>query len=216
MGFVKETREGKLKMPKRTLAENSYIGLGLVYLGCLLVQFLLAGMSIFGDPSKWAAHKMFVHLFGYAIPVLMMLSALAGGFFKRIYKEMTIVFLLLFVMYFTANMGWRISWLGAFHPIAGIVFLGAGAAAVRKVLKGTYRNENPVKASAGKERGLLIWALGGAAGGFTAGILFSNVIAIVGLILVDKPIGIKFLPIYMAACSAVILPAWQYKKGEEK
>ncbi|WP_394582394.1 DUF5957 family protein [Cytobacillus firmus] len=197
-------------MPKRTMAENSYIGLGLVYLGCLLIQFLLAGMSIFGDPSKWAAHKMFVHLFGYAIPVLMMISALAGGFFKRIYKEMMAVFLLLFAMYFTANMGWKISSLGAFHPAAGVLFLGAGAAAVRKV----WKPQEPVR-SKEKNRGLLVWVLAGAAGGLTAGVILSNLIGIISFYLFDQPVGIKFLPFYLAALSAVMVPAWQYKKKQK-
>jgi Ca2+/Na+ antiporter len=198
-------------MPKRTMAENSYIGLGLVYLGCLLVQFLLAGMSIFGDPSKWAAHKMFVHLFGYAIPVLMVLSALAGGFFKQIYKELMIIFLLLFAMYFTANMGWKVSWLGAFHPIAGVLLLGAAAAVVWKVLKEPQESVRPIE----KNRGLLVWVLAGAAGGLTAGVILSNLIGIISFFVFDQPVGIKFLPFYLAALSAVIVPAWQYKKKQK-
>ncbi|KAF0822779.1 DUF5957 family protein [Cytobacillus firmus] len=198
-------------MPKRTMAENSYIGLGLVYLGCLLVQFLLAGMSIFGDPSKWAAHKMFVHLFGYAIPVLMVLSALAGGFFKQIYKELMIIFLLLFAMYFTANMGWKVSWLGAFHPIAGVLLLGAAAAVVWKVLKEPQESVRSIE----KNRGLLVWVLAGAAGGLTAGVILSNLIGIISFFVFDQPVGIKFLPFYLAALSAVIVPAWQYKKKQK-
>ncbi|EWG12915.1 DUF5957 family protein [Cytobacillus firmus] len=198
-------------MPKRTLAENSYIGLGLVYLVCLLIQFLLAGMSIFGDPSKWAAHKMFVHLFGYAIPVLMVFSALAGGFFKQIYKELMIIFLLLFAMYFTANMGWKISWLGAFHPVAGVLLLGAGTAAIRKGLKGPQESVRSME----KNRGLLVWVLAGAAGGLTAGVILSNLIGIISFYVFDQPAGIKFLPFYLAALSAVIVPAWQYKKKQK-
>ena len=180
----------------------------MVYLGCLLIQFFLAGMSIFEDPSKWAAHKLFVHMFGYAIPVLMIITALAGGFFTLIYKEIMVIFLLLFAMYFTANMGWRVGWLGAFHPIAGVLLLGAGTAAVWKVLKGLREAGH----SKEKNKGMLIWALAGAAGGLTAGVILSNLIGIFGLILFDKPMGIKFLPFYMAACSAVLLPAWQLKK----
>ncbi|WP_282141628.1 DUF5957 family protein [Cytobacillus oceanisediminis] len=198
----------KEKLPKRTLAENSYIGLGMVYLGCLLIQFFLAGISIFENPSKWAAHKLFVHMFGYAIPVLMIITALAGRFFTLIYKEIMVIFLLLFAMYFTANMDWRVGWLGAFHPIAGVLLLGAGTAAVWKVLKG-HREAGHSKE---KNKGMLIWALAGAGGGLTAGVILSNLIGIFGLILFDKPMGIKFLPFYMAACSAVLLPVWQLKK----
>ena len=46
----------------------------------------------------------------------------------------------------------------------------------------------------------------GLAGGFVVGLVLSQVIAIAGLLLVNQPLGIKFLPIYLAVAGAVIAP----------
>jgi hypothetical protein len=53
---------------------------------------------------------------------------------------------------------------------------------------------------------ILIALVVGLAGGFLLGLVLSQVIAIVGLLLVNQPIGIKFLPIYLALAGAVIAP----------
>lgn len=52
----------------------------------------------------------------------------------------------------------------------------------------------------------LIALVVGLAGGFLLGLVLSQVIAIVGLALVSQPVGIKFLPIYLALAGAVIAP----------
>lgn len=46
----------------------------------------------------------------------------------------------------------------------------------------------------------------GLAGGFLLGLVLSQLIAIGGLLLVHQPLGIKFLPIYLAITGAVIAP----------
>jgi hypothetical protein len=46
----------------------------------------------------------------------------------------------------------------------------------------------------------------GLVGGFLLGLVLSQVIAILGLLLVNQPLGIKFLPIYLALAGAVIAP----------
>lgn len=46
----------------------------------------------------------------------------------------------------------------------------------------------------------------GVAGGFALGLVLSQVIAVVGLLLFDQLVGIKFLPIYLAIAGAVIAP----------
>lgn len=53
---------------------------------------------------------------------------------------------------------------------------------------------------------LLIALVVGLAGGFLLGLALSQVIAMVGLLLVSQPVGIKFLPIYLALAGAVIAP----------
>ncbi|NTU78782.1 MAG: hypothetical protein HGA45_05165 [Chloroflexales bacterium] len=46
----------------------------------------------------------------------------------------------------------------------------------------------------------------GLAGGFLLGLVLSQVIAIVGLLLVSQPVGIKFLPIYLALAGVYASP----------
>lgn len=46
----------------------------------------------------------------------------------------------------------------------------------------------------------------GLLGGFFAGIIVSQVIGIVGVLIFQQPWGIKFLPIYTAAAGAVLAP----------
>ncbi|MFE8696614.1 DUF5957 family protein [Cytobacillus sp. FJAT-53684] len=51
----------------------------------------------------------------------------------------------------------------------------------------------------------------GAVGGFILGIALSSFIGIIGMILFDQPIGIKFLPYYSSFICAIIVPIWSKK-----
>ncbi|WP_099156653.1 DUF5957 family protein [Virgibacillus ndiopensis] len=46
----------------------------------------------------------------------------------------------------------------------------------------------------------------GLVGGFILGIALSSFIGIIGLTLLDSPVGIKFLPYYTAIICAVLVP----------
>ena len=119
----------------RSYTRIAYIGLGVAYVVCLLTQFLFAGMSIFENPSYWIKHKTFVHLFGYVVPVLMLICAMLGKFTRLVYKELVMIFLLIFVMYFTGNIGWHVGWLGALHPVIGVLLTATAVAAILKVFR---------------------------------------------------------------------------------
>ena len=123
------------KLSKRPLIQVIYIGLGIVFFGCLLIQFLLAGMSVFDDPTKWLVHKSFAHLFALNIPIVMVICAVIGKFLRLVYKPLATIILLIFMMYFTANMGWQVGWIGAFHPVAGVLLIFAAAVALVKGYK---------------------------------------------------------------------------------
>ncbi|MCM3618083.1 DUF5957 family protein [Sutcliffiella horikoshii] len=203
----------KEKLKKRSLAENIYIGLAGIFLGCLLVQFLLAGMSVFDDPAKWGIHKIFVHIFGYTIPVLMIISSLIGKFFRVVYRDLAAVFLLIFLMYLTANVGWKVGWLGALHPVLGVLLIATTSAGMVKIYKNpalTVEGERRKEPS--KEFGLFNWILLGAFGGFIVGILLSNIVGIISVVLFDVPMGIKFLPFYLAFLSSIIVPLWMGRR----
>ena len=50
-------------------------------------------------------------------------------------------------------------------------------------------------------------ALFGLIGGVVAGLMLSEIIGIVGYLMFDSAVGIKFLPIYLAILFAVVAPA---------
>jgi Family of unknown function (DUF5957) len=52
----------------------------------------------------------------------------------------------------------------------------------------------------------------GVIGGFILGLALSSFIGIVGMILFDQPIGIKFLPYYCSVICAIIVPMWSKKR----
>ncbi len=43
-------------------------------------------------------------------------------------------------------------------------------------------------------------------GGFVGGIVLSEIIGLVGVLLFDRPVGIRFLPLYLAGLSAIVVP----------
>ncbi|ONK22480.1 hypothetical protein BLX87_15745 [Bacillus sp. VT-16-64] len=197
-------------MSRRPLLQNAYIGLGFIFLVCLLIQFLLAGLSIFKDPATWAAHRNFVHLFGYTLPILMIICSMIGRFFGLIYKELLSIFLLIFLMYLTANLGWKVGWLGALHPVVGLLLMCVTGVGLVKVYKRDGQKTD--KKVENKKRGLISLVLIGAVGGFVAGLLLSNIVGVIGVILFEKAIGVQFLPIYLAVISSIMVPVLKYRR----
>ncbi|MFC7548499.1 DUF5957 family protein [Plantactinospora sp. GCM10030261] len=51
---------------------------------------------------------------------------------------------------------------------------------------------------------ILIWAVIGAVGGLVFGLLLSEFIAITGMLLSERPTGVKFLPVYLAVAFAAV------------
>ena len=178
------------KLSERPLTQVIYIGLGIVFLVCLLVQFLLAGMSVFEDPTKWIVHKSFAHLFGLNIPILMVICAVIGKFLRLVYKPLSAGILLIFMMYFTANIGWQVGWLGAFHPVTGVLLIFmAGVALVKgdKIgLQTTDEGKKEFKKEKSKKRSLVSLIFIGASSGLIVGFLLSNILAMLGLLLFDE------------------------------
>jgi len=203
------------KLTKKPLIQVIYIGLGIVFLGCLLVQFLLAGMSVFDDPTKWMVHKSFAHLFAVNIPIVMVICAVIGKFLRLVYKSLAAMIFLIFMMYFTANMGWQVGWIGAFHPVSGVLLIFTATVATVKGYKiglQTDEGKKEFKKEKSKKRSLVSLIFIGAGSGLIVGFILSNVLAMLGLLLFDTPIGIKFLPFYMALLSSVLVPVIMYRK----
>lgn len=94
-----------------------YFLLAALFAGAVIAQVFLAGMGTFVNPSHWSQHVMLIHLFGFNVPLFMLLFAFIGSMPRRVYWQLLGLFILIFVMYFTANMTVLATWLGALHPV---------------------------------------------------------------------------------------------------
>ncbi|MBX5446578.1 MAG: hypothetical protein IRZ30_15555 [Sphaerobacter sp.] len=54
-----------------------------LFVGCVLVQVLIAGLAIFDTPLRWSWHENFVHMFEY-LPLILLVLAFTGRMPRRI------------------------------------------------------------------------------------------------------------------------------------
>ena len=88
-----------------------------------MMQFFFAGSAIFMDPVEWRKHVTFVHLFGFNLPLFMMLFAFIGKLPRIVYLQIIGIMVGIFFMYFTVNFT-GVPWTAALHPVIGtLLFL---------------------------------------------------------------------------------------------
>jgi len=116
-----------------------YAVLAVLLMLCIGIQFYWAGMAVFANGSYWGTHVMFVHAFGFTLPFIMLLAAIAAVSSRLVYWHLFFLFLLTFLMYFSANMGAAASWVGAMHPIIGTMLLAVASSNVWHAVR-TYRH----------------------------------------------------------------------------
>lgn len=100
-----------------------YLALSIGFILCILIQIYFAGMAIFMNPAAWGKHTMFVHLFGYSLPIFMVLFAILGSFPRWAYWQLIGFFILIFLMYYTANIQWIFPWISPMHLVLAFVLL---------------------------------------------------------------------------------------------
>ena len=88
---------------------------------CILVQVYLAGMAIFINPGAWVKHMMFVHLFGFNLPILMVIFAVVGSMPRWVYWKLLGILVSTFLMYFTTHINAILPWMGPIHPVLAIL-----------------------------------------------------------------------------------------------
>lgn len=84
------------------------------------LQFFFAGMAIFLHAANWMKHTMFVHLFGFTLPVLLLIFAFIGKLPRWAYWQIFGLFTGIYLMYLTANIRGILPWIGTLHPIIGL------------------------------------------------------------------------------------------------
>ncbi|UOQ84937.1 DUF6220 domain-containing protein [Gracilibacillus salinarum] len=96
-----------------------YAVLAILFLLSVMAQFVFAGMAVFISPLHWQEHTFFIHLFGFNVPLLMIVLALLGKLPGWAYWQLFGIMSLVFVMYFSANMSGKLPLLAAMHPVIG-------------------------------------------------------------------------------------------------
>lgn len=99
----------------------SFFILANIFTICILIQIYFAGIAIFEYPVDWSKHMTFVHLFGFNLPILMLIFAIVGSLPRWAYWQMFGVFLTIYLMYFTANFRTVVPWVGAIHPVVAML-----------------------------------------------------------------------------------------------
>ncbi len=109
---------------KNHIGRLTYFGLAVVFVICILIQMFWVGMATFVNPTNWKNHIEFVHQFGFFIPILMFVFAFLGAVPKWVYGQLIALIVVMFLMYFTANITRAIPWLGAMHPVMAVLLVG--------------------------------------------------------------------------------------------
>ncbi len=102
-------------------ARMIYFILAILFTLCIIVQFYLAGVATFLNAEAWIKHVLFVHLFGFNLPIFMLIFAIIGALPQWAYWQLFGVFASIFLMYFTVNVNTIAPWFGPLHIIVGIL-----------------------------------------------------------------------------------------------
>lgn len=114
---MKENKESK----RMRFGRFSYLILAIIFLACVLMQIFTAGLAIFVNPENWVKHFSLVHLFGFNIPVLMLVMAILGKMPKWAFWQLFGLLAAIFAMYFTANITSALPLAGAVHPVIAVI-----------------------------------------------------------------------------------------------
>lgn len=98
-----------------------YLLLAIIFACCMTIQIFFAGMAIFMSPAHWVKHTTFVHLFGFNIPVLLLVFAFVGSLPSWAYWQTFGLFVSIYLMYFTANVTAIVPWVGAMHLVVAMI-----------------------------------------------------------------------------------------------
>lgn len=127
--------------PRVRIGRIIFFVFAIIFALSVATQFLLAGMAIFISPVNWMKHVTFVHLFGFNVPIFMLVSAWIGALPLWTYLQILGIFALMFLMYFSANITAVLPWFGAMHPVFGLLLLALSCMMKWNVWKLTFGNK---------------------------------------------------------------------------
>lgn len=125
----------KTKNTTLRISRFIYLLFATVFALCVFIQIYIAGVGIFLDASAWTKHITFVHIFGYNLPIFMLIFAIVGRVPYTVYLQLFGIFVSIFLMYFTANFTSVMPLIGPMHVIMAIVLLVLSCFTVKNAWK---------------------------------------------------------------------------------
>lgn len=123
----------------------AFVILAAIFAMCITIQVFLAGLSIFVDPIHWAKHTAFVHMIEF-VPLLMLVLSFIGRLPVKLRWQSAALFVLVFVMYFTANFISVSPIVAAFHPVVALALFWLSI----RIVPLAWRLSNNQQSSAGR------------------------------------------------------------------
>jgi hypothetical protein len=121
-----------------------FIGTSGLFVFCITLQVLFAGMALFVNPSNWRNHATFVHYFEY-LPILMLLFAIFGKLPAKVRWQCLGLLGLIVLQYATAKVSADFPSLhifGALHPVIALVLFWMSVHCFRKARNAGLKTEN--------------------------------------------------------------------------
>ena len=111
----------KLVSKSNKVSRVIYLLFGVLFAIGVIMQVMLAGMAVFINGLHWVRHSTLIHIFGFNIPLFMLVAAYFGKMPRFAYWQVFGSFILMFLMYFTANVRGALPIVAALHPVIAMI-----------------------------------------------------------------------------------------------
>ncbi|MDQ0115353.1 DUF6220 domain-containing protein [Paenibacillus harenae] len=99
----------------RGFAQAAFVVLAWLFVACVVVQTMLAGMAVFANPEHWSSHVIFVRFFEF-LPFLMLIFSFAAKLPVPLRWQSFGLYAIIFIQYMTANLPGA----GLLHPVIAL------------------------------------------------------------------------------------------------
>ncbi len=107
------------------LARRSFRPVAWLFVGCVIVQFFLAGLGVFADPRSFITHREFGYLFGWLTLVLLVL-ALVGRMSRATIGLAALLLVLFALQSVLVALRDNLPAVAALHPLNGVAISYVG------------------------------------------------------------------------------------------
>jgi hypothetical protein len=114
----------------RTAGRITFIATSWLLVAGLVVQIFLAGLGVFDSPERFEVHSTFGFTL-QVLPLIMLLSGLAGGLGRRLVGLAGLTFGLFFLQSLFIGLRGQAPMIAALHPLNGFLILFVSIAVAR-------------------------------------------------------------------------------------